>query len=222
MSSRGSGGRIRVTDDSFATIGAGVEVRTEHTSAVNATKMRENAVKTRNEHRNRLKKLIAWWRTEYPEYFEVGTKVLSQQDRDDEMLYYHTCDRDIVYEGIRVEMVLAYMAGNKQKANSKLYSHTHMRKMHDAILFGARTVKQSLPSSYYSEMDSFLSSFKKEEAKAKSEGNVDERSADPITFSLFRKILTWALESGNIFVWPGQYQLTHWHYITYQCRKIIL
>jgi murein L,D-transpeptidase YafK len=80
MSSRGSGGRIRVTDDSFTTIGAGVEVRTEHTSAVNATKMRENAVKTRNEHRNRLKKLIAWWRTEYPEYFEVGTKVLSQQD----------------------------------------------------------------------------------------------------------------------------------------------
>jgi hypothetical protein len=58
-----------------------------------------------------------------------------------------------------------------------------MRKMHDAILFGARTVKQSLPSSYYLEMDYFLSPFKKEEAKAKSEGNIDERSADPITFS---------------------------------------
>jgi hypothetical protein len=50
-------------------------------------------------------------------------------------------------------------------------------------------------------MDYFLSSFKKEEDKAKSEGNVDERSADPITFSLFKRILTWALESGNMFVW---------------------
>jgi hypothetical protein len=200
MTSRGNG-RIRVTDDTFATVGADVEVRNEHTSALNDTKLRENAIKTRHEHRLRLKKLIAWWGTEYKDYFAVGTKVLSQQERDDTMMHYHTCDRDIIYEGLRVDMILAYMAGNKHKPNGKLYSHTHMRKMHDAILFGARTVKKSLPSSYYSEMDTFLSSFKKEEAKAKSEGNVDERSADPITFSLFRRILTWALESGNMFVW---------------------
>ena len=191
-----------MTDDSFATIGADVEVRTEHTSALNDTKKRENATKTRSEHRNRLKNLIEWWRTEYPDYFEAGTKVLSQQDRDNPMLFYHTCDRDIVYEGLRVDMVLAYMAGNKyKKKNGKLYSHTHMRKMHDAILFGARTAKKSMPSSYYSEMDTFLTSFKKEEANAKSEGNVDERAADPISFTLFRQILKWALDSGNIFVW---------------------
>lgn len=76
-----------------------------------------------------------------------------------------------------------------------------MRKMNDAILFGARTVKKSLPSSFYSEMESFLGSFKKEEANAKSLGNVDERSADPISFTLYEQILTWALNSGNIFVW---------------------
>jgi hypothetical protein len=35
MSSHGSGGRIRVTDDSFATVGADVEVRNEYTSAIN-------------------------------------------------------------------------------------------------------------------------------------------------------------------------------------------
>ena len=62
-------------------------------------------------------------------------------------------------------MVIAYMAGKKHKANSKLYLHTHMRKMHDAILFGARTVKKSLPLSYYSEMDSRLSSFKRKMLK---------------------------------------------------------
>ena len=33
------GGRIRVTDDSAVTIGAGVEVRAEHVAAVNATKI---------------------------------------------------------------------------------------------------------------------------------------------------------------------------------------
>jgi hypothetical protein len=33
------------------------------------------------------------------------------------------------------------------------------------------------------------------------QGNVDERSADPISFSLFWQILKWALDSGNIFTW---------------------
>jgi hypothetical protein len=76
-----------------------------------------------------------------------------------------------------------------------------MRKVHDAILFGARTVKEVLSTSYYSEMDSFLTSFQKECAVAASQGNVDAKSADPISFSLFRLILTWAIEKGNIYVW---------------------
>ena len=93
------------------------------------------------------------------------------------------------------------MAGNKRKNNDKMFSYTHMRKIHDAILFGARTVKKVLSSTYYTEMDSFLLSFKKENADARSKGNVDEKSADPITYSLFRTILTWAVEQKNILVW---------------------
>jgi hypothetical protein len=51
-------------------------------------------------------------------------------------------------------------------------------------------------------MDSFLASFKKEEtADARSRGNVDEKKADPISFSLFQIILVWAIERANIFVW---------------------
>jgi hypothetical protein len=76
-----------------------------------------------------------------------------------------------------------------------------MRKIHDAVLFGARTVKQVLSSSYYSEIDSFLALFKKETADARSHGNVDEKKADPISFSLFRMILVWVIERANIFVW---------------------
>jgi hypothetical protein len=102
-------------------------------------------------------------------------------------------------------MVLAYMAGTKQKdsegPSEKIYSFSHMRKVNDAILFGARTVKKELSTSYYSEMKGFLNSFKKEAADARSRGNMDEKSADPISFSLFRLILTWAIERGNIFVW---------------------
>jgi hypothetical protein len=140
--------------------------------------------------------------TEYPDYFEVGTRILSAEEKADPMMFYHTCDCDIIYSGLRVDLVLAYMAATKYKAGGDIiYTHSHMRKVHDAILFGARTVKEVLSTSYYSEMDSFLTSFQKECAVAASQGNVDAKSADPISFSLFRLILTWAIEKGNIYVW---------------------
>ena len=76
-----------------------------------------------------------------------------------------------------------------------------MRKTHDAVLFGASTVKQILSSQYYVERDSFLWSFKKEAADARSRGNVEEKSADPISFTLYRMILEWAIAEGNVLVW---------------------
>ncbi len=127
------GGRIRVTDDSSAvTIGAEVEVRAEHVAAVNATKTKESSDETRRGHRRRLKKLIQWWMVEYPDYFEVGTRVLSTEEKADPMKFYHTCDRDLVYEGLCMDMVIAYMAATKTKttevgADAKIYSHQHIR-----------------------------------------------------------------------------------------------
>ena len=191
-----------MTDDTAIPVGAEVAVRPEHLRALNATKTKENADETRKAHRRRIKNIIKWWMSEYPDYFEVGTRLLSAEEKADPMKFFHTCDRDIIYSGLRVDMVLAYMAGTKQKdGGDTIYTHSHMRKVHDAILFGARTVKEVLSTSYYSEMDSFLNSFKKECADARSRGNVDAKSADPISFSLYRLILTWAIERGNIYVW---------------------
>ena len=70
---RGGGGRFRVTDDTAVTIGADVQVRAEHVTALNTTKKKESSDETRRGHRRRLKKMILWWMAEYPEYFEVGT-----------------------------------------------------------------------------------------------------------------------------------------------------
>ena len=201
MTRNRGGGRIRVTDDTAAIIGADVQVRAEHAMALNDTKSKESAPETRKGHRRRLRKLIEWWRDEYPDYFEAGTRVLSAEEKANPTKYYHTCDRDVVYEGLRVDMVLSYLAATKYKADGKLYSYEHIRKFHDAILFGKYIADQKLPGSYYIQMESFLLSYRKEHAEAGSDGNVDERSADPISFSLYRLILTWAIAGGNIFVW---------------------
>jgi hypothetical protein len=136
---------------------------------------------------------------------EVGTRVLSAEEKGDPMKYYHTCNQDIVCEGFRIDMVSSYMAATKKKGDvtngDKIFCYNKMKKINDAVLFGARTVKQVLSSSCYSEMDSFIASFKKEIADACCHGNVDEKKADPISFSLFQMILVWAIERANIFAW---------------------
>ena len=110
-------GRIRFTDDTAVLVlgGADVEVRAEHLSAVNATKTNESSDDTQKGHRRRLKKMIEWWMTEYPDYFDVGTHALSPQEMCDPMKFFHTYDRDIVYDGLRVDMVTAYMAATKKR-----------------------------------------------------------------------------------------------------------
>jgi hypothetical protein len=35
--------------------------------------------------------------TEYPDYFEVGTRILSAEEKTDPMKFFHTCDRDTVH-----------------------------------------------------------------------------------------------------------------------------
>ena len=42
---------------------------------------------------------------------------------------------------------------------------------------------------------------KKEAQDAKTEGRVDEKEADPISISMFRRWMVWAVESRNMFVW---------------------
>jgi hypothetical protein len=230
---RTGGGRFRVTDYAAIPVGAEIEVRPEHLRGLNVTKTKEIADETQKAHRRgRIKNIIKWWMTKYPDYFEVKTCILAAEEKIDPMKFFHTCDRDIIYSGLRVDMVLAYVAGTKQKDGDTIYTHSHMREVHDAILFGARTVKHVLSTSYYSEMKSFLNSFKKECGDACSRGNVDAKSSDPISFSLYRLILTWAIEKGNIFVWfgqsysetlwPGQYQSTCWDYTILRFLKIFM
>jgi hypothetical protein len=45
---------------------------------------------------------------------------------------------DLVYEGMNVKMVKAFLANKKQKTNGKTSSHVHLRKYNDAILNGAK------------------------------------------------------------------------------------
>ena len=68
--------------------------------------------------------------------------------------------------------------------NDKLFSFDHVRKCHDAILFGASTHKAILCNSYCVEMGKSLDNHKKEASHGEKNVLTNENEVDPFTFTL--------------------------------------
>ena len=70
------------------------------------------------------------------------------------------CDRDILYEGLGIDMVLAYMADlNKQYPKDQVKWSTHScicKRSTICRTFAARFFKKDVSTSYYSDMKGFL------------------------------------------------------------------
>jgi hypothetical protein len=199
----------RDTNDVTPIINGGTVIDAEHAEAIQHTQAKDMEDKTRKEHRRRIRHLYTWWQHTYIDYFENGTRALSDDEMKDPVRFHHTNDRDIIYEGLNVSFVLAFLVSKKTKANGKMSSVSDISKYNDAIKWGAGVAEQRLPTEYYEKIDKFMAAYKKEHAGAKKEGNVDEREADPINASLFTLICKWAVEEMNIFVWI--FSLLMWH-----------
>jgi len=201
---------LRDTNNKAPILGANVEVLEEHSVAVRETEQNDLAVKVKREYRNRLKEMYEFWQTKYPDYYNVGVNELTDEELADEDTYWWKNKHDLVYEGLNVKMVKAFLAMKKKKANGKNSSHGHLCKYNDAILYGAKKAGKRLPQAYYEGMEQYIKAYKKEAASAKKEGKLDEREADPISLTLFMNMLGWALiEEKNIFVWV--FSLLQWH-----------
>eukprot|EP00978_Attheya_sp_CCMP212_P047718 scaffold424288_cov79-Attheya_sp.AAC.1 len=74
---------------------------------------------------------------------------------------------DIVYTGINVRFVQAFLADAKNKDGYTIVSHEQLRKFHDAIMWGSKTSGNPLLPSYYDGMVAFLNNYKKETIDAK-------------------------------------------------------
>jgi hypothetical protein len=202
---RPRGGRIRAherdTDDTNAILGEGMAMRAEDLAKIRHTEEQNKEKKTKIDMRNRLKHIYTFWQANYPEYYRLGVRPVTDADRQSHGRFYHTNTHDFVYSGLNVQMVKAFLATKTTKENGRTSSHVHIRKYNDAILHGSKEAKEDLPINYYTEMEQFLASFKKETVKAKKDGMLDEHEADPIPYALYRLILQWSLGSKNVLVW---------------------
>lgn len=97
------------------------------------------------------------------------------------MIFYYPTQRsymkrDIIYQGLNVKLVLAYFAATKKNRDgtNNIYSYVHFCKYNNAIFFGAQTFGHNLPAKYFTEMEKFLNSCRKEVQKAKKKGQTEE------------------------------------------------
>ncbi|KAL7523497.1 hypothetical protein ACHAWF_002320 [Thalassiosira exigua] len=215
---RRGGGRIRVhertVDDQTQIIDAGTEIAIEHTTEINATEQSQMEDKTRKEYRNRIRHIIDFWMENYPDYFESGTRVLTEEEKNDTVKFHHKNNRDIIYSGLNVTLVKSFVSVKKTKRINQdgkpvMSSVSDIKKYDDAIKWGSQRAGQPLPSSYYRDMEMFITAYKKEFKAAQKDGRTDEQEADPITATLFCLICKWAVNAGNIFVWV--FSLLMWH-----------
>jgi hypothetical protein len=130
----------RDTNDVTPIINGGTAINAEHAEAIQLTQAKEMVDKTCKEHRRRIRHLYTWWQEKYIDYFENGTRALSDDEKKDTIQFHHTNDRDIIYEGLNVNLVLAFLVMKKIKVNGKMSSVSDISKYNDAIKWGAGVV----------------------------------------------------------------------------------
>jgi len=205
--SRHRGGRIlphqRDTNDVAPLLGANLDLQNdEFERQSNEIAELAMANKTRRDYRCKIIRIANFWKTSNPEYYAIGVIKVSESDLENPSKFcFGQYKEDLVYTGLNVVMVKQHLMSTMKKENGKVKSLQDVRKYKDTIIWGAKIAGQRLPTSFYEEIDAHIASYKKLYIKAKKEGDVDEREADPIPITLYQSMLKWAIESNNIFVW---------------------
>jgi hypothetical protein len=156
-------------------LGANLEPNAGFQEAVAETEEMAKKRKTMIEHRNRIKHIYEFWIENCPEYAYaddthtelLGIVELTAEETQERRSFHYKNTHDLVYDGINIKYVKAFLGQKKTKENGKTCSFVNIRKYHDAILFGAEKAGVVLTPTYHLEMKKFLLSFKKETKQAK-------------------------------------------------------
>ena len=168
---------------------------------VDDTEQHEKSLKISQDYRNRLGHIIKIIEEKWPRYYAVGVVELTEEQRSKRNMCYHHNTHDLVYTGLNVKVIKAFLASIKKKPNGKTCLHVQLRKYHNAIVDGAQKAGQTLPNLYIWEMKKFLGSFEKETRKAKNKDELDEQESDLIPFQLYQLICEWSILTSNLFLW---------------------
>ena len=182
-----------------------IRILPEHTAGIAVTVNHAEKEATRNGHRNRLKRMVNFCYQSYAADVPKIIRPVTADELSDPTKHFHKQTEDFIYSKLPPDVIMAFLSTvTKDEKTGKTRSYTHIRKFYDAILFGAREQRVSLPSKpldFHVTVENYLKSFRNENVAAKKRGDVEEIDADPMPFALYVALCTWFVESGDIFSW---------------------
>lgn len=164
---------------------------------------------TRRNYRNRIARIMKYLEENFPEYYQIGVRTLTQEERADKTKYHFNHEKDLIYTGFNVQFLMYFLSATDKRTDGKLKSHEDMRKYRDSILWAAKIAGEQLPSSFYDAMEVYLGAYKKKFAHARKQGHVEEYSTDPIPLPVYRFLLSRSIETNNVFAWT--WTLLQWN-----------
>jgi hypothetical protein len=208
------GGTHHHTDDTVPIIGHNLvvseEVNHQLSNAVHETMSQGMNHATRKDYRNRIGRMIEYLKENFAEYYQIGVRDVTVEERGDRTRFYFEKKQDLIYRGLNVQYLIFFLSStDKRKGDGKLKSYQDLRKYRDCVVWGAKMAGEQLPSSFFEDMETYLTAYKKKFAQAKKLGNVDEYSTDPIPTPVYRFLLRQSIKTNNMFAWT--WTLLQWN-----------
>jgi hypothetical protein len=186
------------------------EIDQEHKLNIATTIDHSEKPATRKDYRNRLQRMVDWCLLKYDKYYQIVTRPVTEEELNDTTKHFHNQKRDFDYSRLSYKFVLAFLSEARIDRNTgKKRSFVHVRKFHDAVLFGAREQGVAFNRKYHLNLKRFLESFRKESKVATGTGETELQDADPMCFNLYNSLCSWYVHEGNLFNWT--YQVLLWN-----------
>ena len=130
------------------------DIQDVHNKTIRETEDFYKALKTVKDHCRRLTEMMKWIEIEYPDYYSQVVRELSEEEKQDATRFYKST-HDFCYRNLNVEVAKAFLSKKKHHPDKVTsdnkpihYSYSHIRKYHDAILFGSHRARTPLPEIY--------------------------------------------------------------------------
>ena len=112
----------RNTNDSVPIIGSALvpDVDTSVNDALHDTISQGMSQATRRNYRSRIAKIIKHFKENFPEYYQIGVRELTQEEMNDRTKYYFKEKEDLIYAGLNVQFSCSFFhpQTNTQMGNS--------------------------------------------------------------------------------------------------------
>ena len=113
--------------------------------------MPPRTISTQRDYRRRLTEIMGWIEANDPEQYNHCVVELNAEQANDPNLNYFGNTHDFISENVNFAVVIAFLSSEHNGQ-----SYAHIRKYHDALVFGCKQVGAALPRRYFSEMKLYL------------------------------------------------------------------